>query len=146
MPGAADALAFAFERPVAPDDDDLTVLRAAIARCAVAAARRERLPERDVATINSFAGDETPVPVLRADRTRVLAAVDPPRAALAALARDAIETLAGDARLHVCESPGCGAVFADRSRGRRRRWCSMARCGNQIKVAAFRRRRRAERA
>lgn len=32
----------------------------------------------------------------------------------------------------------CGWFFADTSRGRRRRWCSMTTCGNQAKAARFR--------
>jgi predicted RNA-binding Zn ribbon-like protein len=41
------------------------------------------------------------------------------------------------ARLRVCANPGCGLFFYDNSRTRRRRWCSMAVCGNRSKVAAF---------
>jgi predicted RNA-binding Zn ribbon-like protein len=37
----------------------------------------------------------------------------------------------------------CRMLFLDRSRGRRRRWCSMAECGNRAKVAAHRERARA---
>lgn len=37
-----------------------------------------------------------------------------------------------------CEGPGCGFFFADRTRGRARRWCSMAMCGNRAKQAAHR--------
>lgn len=32
----------------------------------------------------------------------------------------------------------CGWFFADGSRGRRRRWCSMKTCGNQAKAARYR--------
>lgn len=37
-----------------------------------------------------------------------------------------------------CEGRGCTLVFADRTRGRGRRWCSMAICGNRAKQAAHR--------
>jgi predicted RNA-binding Zn ribbon-like protein len=33
-----------------------------------------------------------------------------------------------------CEGDGCGWLFVDRSNARRRRWCSMADCGNRNKV------------
>ena len=33
-----------------------------------------------------------------------------------------------------CEGPGCGWFFIDRSPSRRRRWCSMAACGNRDKA------------
>lgn len=43
-----------------------------------------------------------------------------------------------------CESPDCTLWFYDRTKSHHRRWCSMAVCGNRMKVAAFRARRRAE--
>ncbi|WP_176081660.1 CGNR zinc finger domain-containing protein [Paraburkholderia tropica] len=39
-----------------------------------------------------------------------------------------------------CENPECVLHFLDRTKSHRRRWCSMAMCGNRAKVAAFRRR------
>jgi predicted RNA-binding Zn ribbon-like protein len=61
---------------------------------------------------------------------------------LAAIARSAAELIAEGAtsRLRICSNPGCGLFFYDTSRTRRRRWCSMSRCGNRHKVAAFSRR------
>ena len=41
-----------------------------------------------------------------------------------------------------CENPACPLLFADDKRGPRRRWCSMAVCGNRMKVAAHRARQR----
>jgi predicted RNA-binding Zn ribbon-like protein len=41
-----------------------------------------------------------------------------------------------------CEGAGCTLVFADHTRARARRWCSMAICGNRAKVAAHRERRK----
>jgi predicted RNA-binding Zn ribbon-like protein len=37
-----------------------------------------------------------------------------------------------------CEGPTCTLLFADHTRGRGRRWCSMAICGNRAKQAAYR--------
>ncbi|MFZ0210892.1 MAG: ABATE domain-containing protein [Roseiarcus sp.] len=37
-----------------------------------------------------------------------------------------------------CEGPICTLMFADHTRGRARRWCSMALCGNRAKQAAHR--------
>lgn len=42
-----------------------------------------------------------------------------------------------------CEGPGCVLHFLDTTRDRRRRWCSMAVCGNRAKQAALRLRRAA---
>ena len=39
-----------------------------------------------------------------------------------------------------CEGPSCTLLFADHTRGRARRWCSMAVCGNRAKQAAHRHR------
>jgi predicted RNA-binding Zn ribbon-like protein len=61
---------------------------------------------------------------------------------LAAIARSAAEILAegAAARLSACANPACGLLFCDTSRTHRRRWCSMAVCGNRYKVASFARR------
>jgi predicted RNA-binding Zn ribbon-like protein len=58
---------------------------------------------------------------------------------LAAVARSAAELVAegAGARLRLCANPHCGLFFYDKSRTHRRRWCSMAACGNRSKVAAF---------
>lgn len=37
-----------------------------------------------------------------------------------------------------CEAHDCILLFHDLSKSHRRRWCSMATCGNRMKVAAFR--------
>ncbi len=58
---------------------------------------------------------------------------------LAAVARSGAEIAAegARARLRLCANPHCGLFFYDNSRTHRRRWCSMAVCGNRSKVAAF---------
>jgi predicted RNA-binding Zn ribbon-like protein len=67
-----------------------------------------------------------------------------PLGLLAPVAAAAAELLStGDrARLRRCSAEGCGRWFYDVSRNGRRRWCSMARCGNRAKVAAHYRRHR----
>jgi predicted RNA-binding Zn ribbon-like protein len=42
--------------------------------------------------------------------------------------------------IKTCEGPPCTLLFVDRTRGRVRRWCSMAVCGNRAKQAAHRQR------
>jgi predicted RNA-binding Zn ribbon-like protein len=58
---------------------------------------------------------------------------------LAAVARSGAEILSEGTRasLRLCANPHCGLFFYDTSRTHRRRWCSMAVCGNRNKVAAF---------
>ena len=63
------------------------------------------------------------------------------------ISQSAVDLLTSD-RLHLlreCANPRCSVFFIDQSRNRTRRWCSMARCGNLIKVTRFYARRRAAR-
>ncbi|MEN0036847.1 MAG: CGNR zinc finger domain-containing protein [Cellvibrio sp.] len=39
-----------------------------------------------------------------------------------------------------CEHPDCILWFYDRTKAHKRRWCSMALCGNRYKAAQFRKR------
>ena len=55
-----------------------------------------------------------------------------------ALAKFVCEDDFADAK--ACEGHSCTLVFADRTRRRARRWCSMAICGNRAKQAAHRNR------
>ena len=61
---------------------------------------------------------------------------------LAAIARSAADLIAEGLRAPVrkCAHPACLFYFYDVSRTGRRRWCSMAVCGNRSKVAAHARR------
>jgi predicted RNA-binding Zn ribbon-like protein len=62
---------------------------------------------------------------------------------LAEIAFSAAQLLAeGDLSLvRKCESHECSLMFYDRTKSHKRRWCSMALCGNRHKVAQFRKRR-----
>jgi predicted RNA-binding Zn ribbon-like protein len=62
---------------------------------------------------------------------------------LAAIARSAADLLVEGYEVPIrrCANPSCRLFFYDGSRTHRRRWCSMATCGNRHKVAAFLRRR-----
>ncbi len=66
---------------------------------------------------------------------------------LAAIARSAAELIVEgpNAPVRLCANPACRLFFYDDSRTHRRRWCSMAICGNRHKVALFLRRRTARR-
>ena len=67
---------------------------------------------------------------------------------LAAIARSGAELIAEGAasRLRKCGNANCQLIFYDDSRTHRRRWCSMAHCGNRSKVAAFAKRHSVEKA
>ena len=66
-----------------------------------------------------------------------------PEQVLVPVAEAAADLLAtGDFNLvRKCEDASCTMWFYDRTKSHRRRWCSMALCGNRHKVAAFRQRR-----
>ena len=65
---------------------------------------------------------------------------------LAPVAEAAADLLAtGDfALVKRCEDKACVLWFSDQTKSHHRRWCSTALCGNRHKVAAYRKRRRAE--
>jgi predicted RNA-binding Zn ribbon-like protein len=69
-------------------------------------------------------------------------ALPDPRRALAPIARSMADLAASGAggEIRRCANPRCVLYFRDTSRTRRRRWCSMAVCGNRMKVAAHIRR------
>jgi predicted RNA-binding Zn ribbon-like protein len=52
-----------------------------------------------------------------------------------AVADSAVELLRHGPLERVGECPSCGWLFLDTSRNGRRRWCSMAMCGNRVKSA-----------
>jgi predicted RNA-binding Zn ribbon-like protein len=62
---------------------------------------------------------------------------------LAPIAEALVELLATVdlALVRQCEGEHCTLLFRDLTKSHRRRWCSMASCGNRMKVAAFRARR-----
>jgi predicted RNA-binding Zn ribbon-like protein len=76
-------------------------------------------------------------------RLDLVADCEDPKRVLAPLARSLAVLLARGrgGELRKCANPRCMLYFRDTSRTRRRRWCSMAVCGNRMKVAAHARRR-----
>ena len=65
-----------------------------------------------------------------------------PKSLLLPLARSLADLVCTEDFTYVraCEGPPCTLLFVDRTRGRARRWCSMAVCGNRAKQAAHRER------
>jgi predicted RNA-binding Zn ribbon-like protein len=122
-------------------------VRSAILRAgdAIAAARA---PEAaDIMLLNEMAAPPPVGIALAPDGAHTVRTGKPPvRAALSSIARDAIDLFGGERRALItsCEADDCRALLLDDSRGKRRRWCSMERCGNRAKVAAFRSRQRGD--
>jgi predicted RNA-binding Zn ribbon-like protein len=122
-------------------------LRDALREIFGAMVRRERITREWVAPINEILRiTEGHDELLHEDGTwkmEFIAREGGPDWLLAAIARSAAEIVIDgpNARLRSCANPGCGLFFCDNSRTHRRRWCSMAVCGNRHKVANFARRR-----
>jgi predicted RNA-binding Zn ribbon-like protein len=125
-------------------------LREAIDLCVQAALGGHAAPHAAVTTIDSWltdAGGRAHL-ALAGDGTPVLGErepADPVRCALGAVALDAARMLGTPseaARIRVCASETCSARFYDRSPAGRRRWCSMALCGNEAKARRHRERSR----
>jgi predicted RNA-binding Zn ribbon-like protein len=125
-------------------------LREAIDACMQTVLAHEPAPAAAVATIDGWLAHASARAQLAVadDGTPVLgerAPADPVKRALAAVALDAARMLgtpAEAARIRVCASPTCSARFYDRSPAGRRRWCSMALCGNEAKARRYRERSR----
>lgn len=118
-------------------------LREAIYRLVTAANGGRKPKPVDIDLINQWSAKPVAVPQLSADaRQLIWRAAKAFEAALADLARDAIDLVTGPdlAKLHECEEHSCSVLFVDHSRPGKRRWCSMRRCGNRMKKAAFRKR------
>ncbi|ELK3538313.1 CGNR zinc finger domain-containing protein [Pseudomonas aeruginosa] len=122
---------------------NLRTLRAAI-EVLIHARREER--DADPSLLNDFLRDAVPQLTWGAGQQPKLDRFhhkDVANRHLAKLAYAAAELLAeGDFSLvRKCESPDCSLMFYDRTKSHKRRWCSMALCGNRHKVAEFRKRR-----
>jgi predicted RNA-binding Zn ribbon-like protein len=125
-------------------------LREAVDLCLQAALAGESAPAAAVATIDGWLAHAEPRArlALAGDGTPVLGELQPPdpvRRALGAIALDAAHMLGRPAeasRIRVCASETCSARFYDRSPAGRRRWCSMALCGNEAKARRHRERAR----
>ena len=72
-------------------------------------------------------------------RSRVLFEIERPIDLLMPLANAIAETLVSvdPSRVKKCREPRCTCYFIDSSKNRTRTWCSMERCGNRSKVAAY---------
>lgn len=106
----------------------------------------DRPPAADVDTINAAAALSAHPPRLALAGDGLCRERPAPSVAevLGEIARDAIDLLTGPQRalLRECAAQDCSGIYVDTSRGRTRRWCSTARCGNRARVAAHRARRR----
>lgn len=133
----------------APPPDGLLALAVALrtsARAALAAQRSGAAEAADPSVINRVRAAGQHLSALQWDeaaRAFRLVRPAPPATAeglLAPVAEAIVQLLTetDPARVRRCEGDHCTLMFQDLTKSRRRRWCSMAACGNRMKVAAFR--------
>lgn len=125
--------------------DEARALRA-LARDLVAL--RKRGERGEPAPLNRYLAAMASTPVLAWDadgpHLTHCGAPPSPQRALGVIA-DAVASLLVDGDFSLvrqCEHPDCVLWFYDRTKSHRRRWCSMALCGNRHKAAEFRKRAR----
>jgi predicted RNA-binding Zn ribbon-like protein len=118
-------------------------LRESLHRVFTAMVRKERIAREWIEPVNGVLriteGHDELVQEDQSWRIEYIAREDGLDWLLAAIARSAAEIVVegAKARIRLCANPRCGLFFYDASRTHRRRWCSMAACGNRNKVAAF---------
>lgn len=98
-------------------------------------------PAAELAHLNDWTGRALPGPTVAAhgDGLAWQPAPASVETVLIGLARELAAVAVGGAEnLRACDGPACGMLYLDRSRGQRRRWCSMDRCGNIAKAAHHR--------
>jgi len=115
-------------------------LREALYRLALDRVHGRRFEATGLDVVNDIAA--SPPPRIRLDDTGVTMFGDG-RAALSLIARSGMTALAApDSHFKECGRPTCTRIYLDRSRGARRAWCGMDECGNRVKAAAYRARKR----
>lgn len=126
------------------DLDDARRLRETINRL-TRALLADRAPEQpDLEALNRWARQPSLAPQADADLRRQWIGEPLVPAALALVAREAVELLTGPERHLIREcaaAPRCSLLYLDRSRAGRRRWCEMDRCGSRAKMTSYRHRR-----
>ncbi|MGY1439924.1 CGNR zinc finger domain-containing protein [Streptomyces reniochalinae] len=115
-------------------------LREALYRLALDRVRGRPFGRGDLEIVNAAAAGPLPTVELSDAGLRISGDLV---AALSHIARSGIALLADPhARVKECGRADCTRIYLDRSRGARRTWCGMDECGNRVKAAAYRTRRR----
>ncbi|MFJ8862314.1 CGNR zinc finger domain-containing protein [Streptomyces sp. NPDC102451] len=123
------------------DVEQAKAVREAVYELVTARRLGQEFGEDALAVVNDAARKPAAVPQLTRTGRRTVAT---PEHALSTVARLAVELLSGPdvPLMKECGNPECTRVYIDRSRGMRRQWCGMDSCGNKIKAAAYRARRK----
>ncbi|MEZ5920872.1 MAG: CGNR zinc finger domain-containing protein [Parvularculaceae bacterium] len=122
------------------------VLRAALWRLVAAIAAGKKADKRDLSILKSWARAGAAHQDLVPTRTGFELAFSGETPVFAApfykiaLSAEKLLTEGRLERLHICGGENCEWAFLDASKNGKRRWCSMATCGNDAKVKKFRKR------
>ncbi len=130
------------DTPCTPADlEDAVALREAIYLLIVAGLADDAYDADALMLVNDRARTPSAIPQLTPTGRRIEATA---QQALSSIARQTIQLLGGPdaALLKECSRPECTQVYVDRSHGGRREWCAMDPCGNRVKAAAYRARKR----
>lgn len=128
--------------PEPADVADAVRLREVLRPLALAAVDGAPVSAAELAALQPWLDRDRPLRAVLHDGVPALAAPATAGAALARVARQALEQLAGPerAQLGTCAADSCRMVFLDPAG--RRRWCAPDRCGVRSRVAAHRARAR----
>ncbi|MFF4243411.1 CGNR zinc finger domain-containing protein [Streptomyces sp. NPDC001822] len=123
------------------DVEEAKELREAVYELVTARRLDEEFPAEALTAVNTTARKPAAAPQLTPSGRWTEAT---PQEALSTIARQAVELLSGPdvPLLKECGNPQCTRIYIDRSRGVRRQWCGMDSCGNKIKAAAYRARKK----
>jgi predicted RNA-binding Zn ribbon-like protein len=126
---------------VPPKEADLGAaleLRAALAHVVFALLDRAPVPQPAVELVQGYAARDRPTRLAVVAGELRAEPLPDGGAALARVAREAVDHLAGPprARLNACADPECRMVYLDP--GGRRRWCAANKCGVRARVRAHR--------
>ncbi|MEM7777304.1 MAG: CGNR zinc finger domain-containing protein [Pseudomonadota bacterium] len=125
---------------------DSWALRETIYRLITAAMARRPAQRKGVHDLNDWAAYEPLIPQLtQIGKPQQWVSATPFRSSMSTIARDAVDLLTSDliTKIRECSAEDCSAIFVDVSRPGRRRWCSMATCGNRPKKERYRKRHQA---
>jgi len=133
--------------PAATLLEHVRAVRAGLREIVEAVVARRAVDPDALATVNGVLRARSVIELVPGEGSVALArrpVGDPLDDALAAVAEPLVALIAsgGTDRLRICANDGCAWVFHDASRSGRRRWCSMASCGNRAKAARHRARTR----
>jgi predicted RNA-binding Zn ribbon-like protein len=125
------------------DLEDARQVRETVNRLTRATLAGEAPAEQDLRDLNGWACRPSLAAQVEPSLERRWVAEHPVQAALALVAREAVELLTSPERMLIREcaaAPQCSLLYLDRSRAHRRRWCQMEVCGSRAKMASYRHR------